>query len=51
MKQQADKGRSERSFHVGDLVFLKIQLYIQSSLAPRSNQKLSFKFFGSFEVL
>ncbi|WVZ69878.1 LOW QUALITY PROTEIN: hypothetical protein U9M48_018599 [Paspalum notatum var. saurae] len=51
MKKQADKGRSERSFEVGDQVFLKLQPYIQSSLAFRSNQKLAFKFFGPFEIL
>jgi hypothetical protein len=51
MKKQADKKRSERVFAVGDMVFLKLQPYIQSSLAPRSNQKLAFKFFGPFEVI
>jgi transposase InsO family protein len=51
MKSQADKGRSERSFEVGDLVFLKLQPYVQFSLAPRSNQKLAFKFFGLFPVV
>jgi hypothetical protein len=51
MKNQADKGRTERSFEVGDLVFLKLQPYIQSSLAPRANQKLAFKFFGPFSVV
>jgi hypothetical protein len=51
MKRQADKKRSERKFEVGDKVFLKLQPYVQSSLAPRSNQKLSFKFFGPYEVL
>jgi hypothetical protein len=30
---------------------LKLQPYIQTSLAPRSNQKLSFQFFGPFSVL
>jgi hypothetical protein len=44
MKQQADKGRSERQFQVGDMVYLKLQPYVLSSLAPRANQKLSFKF-------
>jgi hypothetical protein len=51
MERQADKSRLERSFEVGDLVFLKLQPYIQSSLAPHSNQKLAFKFFTSFQVV
>jgi hypothetical protein len=32
-------------------VFLKLQPYVQSSLARRANNKLSFKFFGSFKIL
>jgi hypothetical protein len=51
MKHQADKGHSERQFSVGDLVFLKLQPYVQSSLASRANQKLSYKFFRPFVVL
>jgi hypothetical protein len=51
MKDQIDKHRSERHFVVGDSVFLKMQPYVQSSLAPRANQKLAFKYFGSFRVL
>lgn len=51
MKRQADKNRSERSFVVGDKVFLKLQPYVQSSLAPRANQKLAFKYFGPFEIV
>jgi hypothetical protein len=30
---------------------LKLQLYVQSSLATQANQKLSFKFFGPFKIL
>jgi len=37
MKRQADKGRLDRSFDVGDSVFLKLQPYVQSSLAARSS--------------
>jgi len=32
-------------------VYLKLQPYVQSSLAPRANQKLAFKFFGPFSVI
>jgi hypothetical protein len=51
MKKQADKSRSERSFAVGDKVFLKLQPYVQTSLSPRSNQKLAYKCFGPFPIL
>jgi hypothetical protein len=51
MKRQADKGCSERVFAIGDLVYLKLQLYVQSSIARQSNNKLSFKFFGPFRIL
>ena len=36
---------------MGDEVFLKIQPYVQSSLAPRSCQKLAFKYFGPFRIV
>lgn len=51
MKQQADKRRSERMFQVGDLVFVKLQPYVQTSLVSRANQKLSFRFFGPYQIL
>lgn len=51
MKVQADKQRSERTFAVGDSVYLKLQPYVQSSLAPRSNQKLAFCYFGPFKIV
>jgi hypothetical protein len=51
MKNQADKKRSERVFAVGEWVYLKLQPYIQSSVATRSNNKLCFKFFSPFQIL
>jgi hypothetical protein len=51
MKHQSDKNRSEREFKVGDLVYLKLQPHVQSSVAFRSNHKLSFKFFGPYKIL
>ena len=50
MKKQADQHHSERSFEVGDQVYLKLQPYVQTSLAPRSHQKLAFRFFGPFNI-
>ena len=51
MKNQADKKRSFRSFELGDQVYLKLQPYIQTSVAPRANHKLSYKFYGPFPIV
>lgn len=51
MKAQADKNRTDRSFSMGESVFLRLQPYVQSSLAPRSHHKLCFKYFGPFKIL
>lgn len=51
MKHQADKNRSEREFAVGDQVYLKLQPFIQTSVASRGNNKLSFRYYEPFKVL
>jgi hypothetical protein len=51
MKRQADKHRGERQFAGGDMVSLKLQPYVQSSVAPHANHKLAFKFFGPYRIL
>lgn len=51
MKLYADKHRSFREFAVGDFVYLKLQPYVQTSVAARANHKLTYKFFGPFPVI
>jgi len=50
MKVQADKHHTDRVFNVGDSVYLKAQPYVQTSLAPRSSNKLAFRFFRPFII-
>ena len=52
MKQQANQHHSERSFEVGDWVFLRLQPYKQVSLKlSKKDNKLSPKYYGSYKVL
>ena len=51
MKQQADQHRSECTFQVGDMFFLRLQPYKQSSLKLKGHQNLSPKFYGPYKVL
>lgn len=51
MKHQFDKNRSEREFQPGDMVYLKLQAHVQSSVAFRMNHNLSFWFYGPFKIL
>lgn len=51
MKNQADKNRQERTFQVGDWVYVKLQPYVQRYVHRRTNQKLSYKYFGPYLIL
>lgn len=51
MKRHADKHRTDREFAVGDAVLLKLQPFIQSSVAQRPHQKLAFRYFGPYRVV
>jgi hypothetical protein len=51
MRRQANKNRSKRSFKVGDMVFLKLQPYVQASVARHAHHTLAFKFFGPYRIL
>ena len=45
------KKRRERTFEVGDMVFLRLQTYKQTIVALKGNRKLSPLFFGPYKVL
>ena len=51
MKKQADKHHTDRSFEVGDLVYLKLQPFIQTSVAQRPYQKLAFRYYGPYPII
>ena len=51
LKTQANRHRQERSFVVGDWVFLRLQPYRRQSLASKGRWKLSPRYFGPFQVL
>lgn len=51
MKKQSDKQRTERTFTPGDEVFIKLQPYVQSSVAKRAHHKLSFRYFGPYNII
>ncbi|GJS31050.1 putative reverse transcriptase domain-containing protein [Tanacetum coccineum] len=50
MKQQADKGRSERNFEAGDWVLLKLQPHRQVTVRKGKQHKFSPKYYGPFKL-
>ena len=50
MKLQADRHHSDRQFCVGEKVLLRLQPYVQQSVVSQPYPKLSFKFYGPFEI-
>ncbi|KAJ0444029.1 putative nucleotidyltransferase, Ribonuclease H [Helianthus annuus] len=51
MKQFADQRRSERSFDVGEWVYLKLHPYVQTTLRTHKYSKLSPKYYGPFLII
>jgi hypothetical protein len=51
MKKYSDLKCTERSFEVGQMVYLRLQPYKQSSVATRRNLKLSPRFYGPFTII
>jgi len=51
MKKYADLKRTERKSEVGDMVYLKMQPYKETSPGVRNAMKLSSKYYGPFRVL
>lgn len=51
MKSQADKGRTNKAYEVGEWVYVKLQPYRQLSLKSHSFQKLSAKYYGPFQII
>jgi hypothetical protein len=47
---QADKHKVERTFEVGDLVYLRLQPYRQALIKRSGTEKLQPRFFGPYRV-
>ena len=50
-KIYADRHRVERSFEVGDFVYLRFQPYRQSSLKKKGAKKLKPRFYGPYKII
>ncbi|WVZ61807.1 hypothetical protein U9M48_011622 [Paspalum notatum var. saurae] len=50
-KTLTDKKRTDCQFQVGEMVLLKLQPYIQSSVANCPFPKLAYKYYGPYKIL
>lgn len=50
-KKYYDQHRTERSFEVGNMVYVRLQPFRQSSLKQRKAEKLQPRFFRLYKVL
>ena len=50
-KMYTDRHKTERTFEVGDMVFLRLQPYRQSTLKRGGAEKLKPYFYGPYRVL
>ena len=51
IKLYADQKRTERTFSVGDWVYLRLQPHRQTTVELRGNTKLFAKYFGPYQVI
>jgi hypothetical protein len=51
MKKHADRHRTNREFHVGEQVLLRLKPYAQQTVVNRPFPKLAYKFFGPYSIL
>jgi hypothetical protein len=51
MKHQADKKRCDRSFEIGEWVFVKLRAHRQQSVVSRINAKLAARYYGPYPVV
>lgn len=49
-KTQADRHHTDRSFKAGNDVLLKLQPFIQTSVARRPFQKVAFRYYGPYTI-
>ncbi|KAJ7979026.1 Ty3/gypsy retrotransposon protein [Quillaja saponaria] len=51
MKGQVDKKRTDKEFQEGEWVYLKLQPYRQLTMANKKFHKLSYKFYGPYQIV